>query len=266
MSPLDKKYWKSFKFKKGAFPTINCPTCDKGILAPIKGTFHEFETRWSRTAQNDPNNPYVGSEYKFSVMLQCKDLKCKEIVVCAGNASEGPEYEQLENGQWELVSQKEHIPVYFLPSLKIIPIKKNYPENLVRELTASFTHFFSDLTSCANKIRICIEILMDEFKVKKTYMMKGKRKHSTLHYRIQEYGKKNPEISNYLLAIKWIGNSGSHYDTLKVDDILDAYEIFDYCLNKIYDTYTKELKKITKEINKKKAPLSKKKKQTKRAT
>lgn len=35
--------------------------------------------------------------------------------------------------------------------------------------------------SCANKIRICIEVLMDEMKIKKTSIDNGKRRMLTLH-------------------------------------------------------------------------------------
>ncbi|WP_426324353.1 hypothetical protein [Pedobacter sp. R-06] len=49
-----------------------------------------------------------------------------------------------------------------------------------------------------------------------------------------EYEKKNPEVANHLLAIKWIGNSGSHFNTLSEQNILDAYRLLKYALELIY--------------------------------
>jgi hypothetical protein len=73
-----------------------------------------------------------------------------------------------------------------------------------------------------------------------------------------KYGQKNPKAAERLLAIKWIGNSGSHGASLQRSDLLDAYEIFEIALTEIYDIDKKRADKLTKAINKKKGPLTKK--------
>ena len=60
----------------------------------------------------------------------------------------------------------------------------------------------------------------------------------------------NPNgIGNQLMAIKWIGNDGSHYKKITKEDILDAFKILEYCLNKIYVKEEEEIKKLAKKIN-----------------
>jgi hypothetical protein len=54
----------------------------------------------------------------------------------------------------------------------------------------------------------------------------------------------------------------AYIDNLTKDDILDAFNLLDYSLTKLYDTKEKEIKKLTKEINKKRAPLSTKRKKS----
>ena len=58
---------------------------------------------------------------------------------------------------------------------------------------------------------MCIEILLDNLKVPKTELSKkSKRKRLTLHSRIEKLSETHPNIEKHLLAIKWIGNDGSH--------------------------------------------------------
>jgi len=99
---------------------------------------------------------------------------------------------------------------------------------------------------------------MDEQSINKTIIVRHKRRILSLHERIELFKLRFPEIGNSLLAIKWIGNSGSHYDTLTQDDVLDAYTLLDFSLSKLYNNQEQVIKKLAKDINKKKAPLSRK--------
>ena len=71
-----------------------------------------------------------------------------------------------------------------------------------------------------------------------------------LHARIIEYRKKNQQLADLLLAVKWIGNSGSHDSKITKDDTLDAYRILEYVLTKLYSNNETELIKMATQINK----------------
>ncbi|MYX08601.1 hypothetical protein GTW98_17625 [Streptomyces sp. SID8375] len=45
------------------------------------------------------------------------------------------------------------------------------------------------------------------------------------------------------VAVKWIGNVGSHEDRLQIPDVLDGVEILDFTLELVYDNRRDELKK-----------------------
>ncbi|AVR45432.1 hypothetical protein C7S20_09200 [Christiangramia fulva] len=81
-------------------------------------------------------------------------------------------------------------------------------------------------------------------------MNNGKRKPISLHKRILIFD--NKELTDLLIAIKWIGNTGSHLGDLETIDILEAYKLLEFALNRLYANPEKEIKKITKDINKRK--------------
>lgn len=91
---------------------------------------------------------------------------------------------------------------------------------------------------------------MNEQGVKKFEIKGGKRVPISLHKRIENCN--HSEIKDLLLAIKWIGNTGSHIGKIETIDILEAYRLLEFSLNKIYNDEMKEIKKITKEINNRK--------------
>jgi len=59
-----------------------------------------------------------------------------------------------------------------------------------------------------------------------------------------------------ILAIKWLGNAGSHgHAEVTMDDVMDAYELTEHILEEIYEPKLKKLKAIAKKVNKKKGPV-----------
>ena len=80
----------------------------------------------------------------------------------------------------------------------------------------------------------------------------------SLHDRISLLPKKYDNLKILFLAVKWLGNKGSHSDSsLKKDDVLDAYEIMQILLYEVYDTNKVRVNKIARQINKRKGPRKK---------
>ncbi len=92
---------------------------------------------------------------------------------------------------------------------------------------------------------------------KKAKNKKGKFDDLTLHARIERFAKKQAEVGANLLAIKWLGNSGSHSTDLTANDMLDAFELLAHALEEIYEKKSAKLKKLTAAIIKKKGPAKK---------
>ena len=240
---LNRKIWLNWKTRKP------CPNCETGVLlSPNDGNQLRNETNKSKDMNSYGGNYY--SDYVFSVHLKCSE--CGETVVASGEMSE----ENYPSDE-EIGIQKSFTPVCFYPPPKIISIPKSCPKTVSNILNHSFGLYWLDISSCANKIRVAIEILMDELNVPKQEQTKKGKRNLYLNDRIAEYKKLNPEVADFLLAIKWIGNAGSHFSDIKRDDILDAYELLEFSLDQLYTDKKDALIKMRDEINQTKKPRKK---------
>ncbi|TCP92760.1 uncharacterized protein DUF4145 [Sphingomonas sp. PP-CE-1A-559] len=77
----------------------------------------------------------------------------------------------------------------------------------------------------------------------------------TLDSRIKEFELKDPKNAEILLAVKWLGNSGSHAGGLTRDDVFDAFDMVELVLNNLYDTTTADIMAKVKAINNHKGPV-----------
>tara|TARA_A100000171_G_scaffold51888_1_gene67835 strand:- start:52 stop:831 length:780 start_codon:yes stop_codon:yes gene_type:complete len=251
--------WHRNLFNKKSKIEWPCPNCGNSTLVLNADKFESNETAESKKARDDHDYwDYDWIRLIFNGILECQ--KCNETIVFNGygNVEHRHFYDQVSDEYSEELVET-YSPTFFLPPLHVIKIPANCPEMVRDEIIDSFKLFWFDLSSCANKIRTALEILLSEQKVNKTALTKkGNRRRLKLHERIIEYKKENSEIADYLLAIKWIGNSGSHVGVLERSDILDAYEILEFSLNKIFDEKELKIKKMASEINKRKGTRKKK--------
>lgn len=247
---MDKDIWLKSSFTKKSIPDWTCPYCKKAILK--FDTFKSEESALSKSwhSHEDWEPEYI--QYSFTGSLNCPS--CNEFVAFLGNGREEfNHYYDEYHKEYIEENYSSFTPKFFYPTLQLFKIPDNCPDEIKNVINDSFALFWNDLASCANKIRVSLELLMDEFKIKKTIINRQrKRQRLSLHKRIEEFKNSKPEIAELLLAIKWVGNSGSHIGKLEKIDILETYEMLELSLNKLYDNKEDELKKIAKEINKRK--------------
>jgi Domain of unknown function (DUF4145) len=233
-----------------------CPNCNSRTLSLVKDKFLAEETAKSKKMRQESDD----WETEWIKLVFCGQLDCKScgeniFFTGIGNPEQNGYDGETDYGAPIEQYKYSFTPTFFEPHLKIFNLPTNCPIDLKDEIENSFKLFWTDLLSCANKIRVSLEILMNEFGVKKFYISGGKRKSIVLHKRIELFP--NTIVKDYLIAIKWIGNTGSHIGDLQVIDILDAYRLLEYSLETLYKQEVKELNKITKEINKRKGARKK---------
>jgi hypothetical protein len=243
---IDKNYWFNLHFREGKSFNIKCPTCEEGKLN-ILGNFAVHETKYAIELQKDLNYDIEELAEKFSGLLVCDNKYCNDIVTVSGNASPVRIYDEEDYSNQ--LYYKLLRPEFFSPPLKIFPLKQEYPARVRDILEKSFSLFFVDSDSCGNKIRISVEALLDELGVEC-------KKGESLHARIKNNKKTNDFVREIMLSIKWIGNYGSHNDSISRIDLLDAYEMMNAILDELYDNYSNKLKALSKSINDNKKPLS----------
>lgn len=278
--PIDREIWLQ-PFARTHIPEWKCPSCYIGILELVDTSIKE-----SAASRNRENWDPESASFAFSAMFQCSLKRCQEAISCCGKAhSEEIQYavptpgesaegdidrEEGEVSQSELTldfgnelfSEMGHTvgktvfePLFFDPALHLFDLRR-YPKILKDELIASFSLFFSDSAGCANRIRTCVELLLTDRGVSRFSKSAGKRKRISLHDRIVKFSQREPVISDRLLAIKWIGNAGSHVDPIAKEDLLDAYELLDAALEDIYLKRGHRINKLTRDVNRQRGPLS----------
>lgn len=192
------------------------------------------------------------------MLLQCSNDICGEGVVCSG--AWGYEYgemkEEEEEGGYFPAVIAAFIPEYFVPALDIFQIPQGCPPRASDEIRLSFRIYFADPSSAANHVRKAIENLLTAKGIKRFVTEKsGKRKIVSLHDRIVQYRIRDAENADLLMAIKWLGNAGSHDAELTKEDVLDSYELLEVVLDNLYVKHAKKVRQLAKSVNKRKGPM-----------
>ena len=256
---LKRSIWKNH-FKKNEIPEWNCPTCKKGILKGDEKNFIISED--SETIKNYSWEDWEEFFRKgvFCGTLKCNNSNCDENVAIIGEMSVIEESFYAEEVDDVIETYTELLkPKLFIPSLEIFTLIESIPENIKYQIKEAFSLFFTDNSSCANKIRIVVELIMDEFKIQKvTIGNDRKRRKISLHHRIEKFKLKYPYEGEFLMAIKWIGNTGSHsVEQLTKDDTLDGFEMLEHVIYKLYEIETKKINLLKKKINERKGAIKK---------
>lgn len=250
--PVDRKIFKA-PFYRDSQVQWTCPTCNQGILKAKKDGFSFFETKKSLDEHKQRGWEPEEIEFIYTYQLICSNPSCEDSVVSIGSGSVDFDPAFDLEGQPNGIEYYEYFqPKLFMPHLNIFKIAQNTPEIIRSSIEESFKLFFVNPSSSANHIRIALEKLLDYLKVKKYETKKGKRLLVNLHKRIDLLPPKYANFKELYFAIKWLGNTGSHSDTIRIDDVMDAYDIFEIILEELFDNKTKKAKTIAKAIIKKK--------------
>ena len=252
---MKREIWKDRKFTNKAPSQYPCPVCYKGTLG-IGNVSHEPTKNGKLDAEfNTPN----GVENLTTGTFICSESSCREIVAFIAESLQGIEFYYVDtDGQNKSGYINQYRPKYFYPNLKMFELPHGISEELKDSINQSFSFFFSDLSSCANKIRTSIEILLNDVKAAKSKEVNGqRRKLKTLHSRIEHFKTKNKTVAELCLAIKIIGNEGSHNGTVEIIDILDAYEILEQTIDVCFAKNGKRVLSLARTINSNRKPRSK---------
>jgi len=220
--------------------------------------FFKEEVRKSRNHSHEAWEP-EWIEYVYSCLFVCTNDQCKEVVSCSGIGSVDAIMYEDENGELNQDYDDSFRPRFFEPHLVLIDIPEKCPKSVAAPLKESFRLFFAVPSAASNNVRIAIEKLLTELKVKRFNRVQGKLRFISLHQRVDLLPPKYANLKDLILAIKWLGNAGSHgnngKDAISMDDVMDSYELMEHILGEIYAPKTKKLVSLAKKVNKKKGPV-----------
>jgi len=225
---------------------FHCPICSVGILKciPEKFTFVQSE--------NSKNTPPTieDKDGLFTGVLKCAEEMCNNTVAFVGDYKRT---KKIKGGQQVWI--RTYSPLFFNPPIPIFELNL-FEDSISTEtydmIGDAFMLFWADTNSCINKIRIALEEILTDKGIRKTEInSKRKRIKISLNKRIELFQEKYPEIGESLMAIKWIGNEGSHSsEVMSNEAVFSAFKILEHTLESLYGTTLKEIKSLTKSINK----------------
>lgn len=247
------------KFNGGAWPEVPCPGCSGGTVSPAdENAIVSTETHESISLRDHEAWEPEWIQGYFHGPLRCSRESCKEIVVVAGRYQIDYDDMMTESDyQGPGPKYASYMSVeFFTPPIPLIRASEKLPKSVLELINTASSVLWVDASSAANRVRSAIEELLNLQGVPKTLTdKKGNRRRRTAHQRIELLKARKPKFADaadLLMAVKWIGNDGSHGNELTVSDVLDGVELLNHALELMYDTSPADLKRRAQAINKRK--------------
>ena len=256
---MDREFWERALSEETRWP---CPTCRLGHLRVLQGSLKHEETVASRESRQEDDWDPDWITYRFVVLLRCDNSSCAEPAVVHGEGHTEPEDRHDPDEGWSDM----FYPRFVFPCPDLFAISKACPPQVATQIRRAFVASWGDYAACANQIRIALESLLTERGVPRYSVKNGRRNLLTLHARIDKFAAsasaKTKHLSDLMKAVKWLGNSGSHSlsdssGSLTRSDVFDGFDLFQYVLDELYAKSSIRLKKLAKEINRRKGPARK---------
>lgn len=244
-----------FNFSVSNVPAWACPVCGEGRLTLSKESLISKQDAESRRGQDHEAWDLDWVRLVFSCVFHCSNQNCKQPVACSGTGwVEVNDYTD-DDGDWAQDIEERYKPKFFHPALKLIDFPEKCPQNVVEYLCESFALVYANPGAALNSARTALEALMTALGVNRFSVGKGKKTAIKLHQRIHLLPEKYKDQRDMLLAVKWLGNAGSHDgDKASTADVMLAYEMLEHVLSEIYEEKSKKLKALAAAVNRNKGP------------
>lgn len=213
--PFERKLWNR-RFLPQQPPAFPCPRCD-GLLVLIPDSSRVEETNYSKLRDlRDGGYPIS----RFTCTFRCSNNACGEVVAAHGVV----DHEQVPIGGLTFKVRELFAPKGMSPAPPIIRITEDIPIKVANKLKLAFELYWVDLDACANAIRSSVERILDHMKIPI----------ANLSNRIEAYKKVDPHHAESFEALRHVGNVGSHEGNVPRETVLDAFEIYDDVLRKLF--------------------------------
>lgn len=200
----------------------------------------------------DPEDRGSDLPLRFSAFVQCDNNACQETASVAGI---GQEKTTDEYGRPELYH--EFFPQYLNLSPELFMVPGDTPDGLRSQIRSAFVLSWGGYEACLNRVRVCLETLLDLLKVPGSSTKNRKCTPITLHRRVELAQNQVPAIKPFLMATKHLGNAGSHSIGLKREDVFDALELLEAVVVGVYGNQ-KRMTSLAKKIVKARGPINRK--------
>ncbi len=253
--PLDRAVWRK-EFVKDRMPAWSCPHCGYSTLVLDEKSFQSGQSVASREVMSE--DYYIPEEDAGAAcfMVQCSRNDCREVCAVAGRYFKADI--DLNNGRG--ATAIVCVPTTVVPPPPLIRLPAKCPEPVRLEATRAFSLYWSDAAACLNSVRQAVELFLTDLGIPKAHKVAkatgGRRLVKwKLHDRIEILEKRRPGLKKQcdrLMAVKHLGNAGSHPGEVGNDDALDGFEILEDVLAAVYEGGN--LDRAVREINRRGGP------------
>ena len=108
------------------------------------------------------------------------------------------------------------------------------PAAIAELIKSAYVLSWGDYEACLNRIRVCLEMLLDALRIPRSALKAGRRNPLNLHRRIELAQGKGPSTKPFLMAAKYLGNAGSHSGGLTRRDAFDAFDLLEAIVTALY--------------------------------
>lgn len=196
-----------------------CSSCGDGVLEYIPEDFHKYETKESAKHQHHDNWDPEWIEYIFTGALRCQS--CSETYIVTGTGK----VEHCWDPECGQTYEDVFFPKFFLPAIHIFSIPKQTPIEVAKIIEASFSLAWVDYSAAGNKLRVALELIVDEL-VPNSKLSLGRK--------INNIPEEKSNIKDMINAIKWLGNQSSHAAELAEYDLAFSFKIIERVLIALY--------------------------------
>ncbi|WP_077225144.1 DUF4145 domain-containing protein [Agrobacterium tumefaciens] len=218
------------------------------------GSFNRREPDYITELLQNEGTAHEMSSGTFVGFLCCDENDCGEYVAVSGKySSESHLFDDPYTGEMTDHVVSEYLPEAMIPAPQIIPYPDNLNSDSKAHLSRAFALFWSDHASCANRLRIVVEYLLDQLSIPRVGQ-KGQRKNARLDLadRIDLLKTAKPGHDGALNALRFVGNVGSHEGVVDFEDLLTCFEVLEDIMIELIEGRRDKLNQRIQEINSRK--------------
>jgi hypothetical protein len=237
---MNKQLWKS-AISDGLCPQWPCPSCKAGVLTLTPGSLQQKSTKSSFLHQGED---WWGPEYielLFTAWATCSNNLCNETFALSGRGG----VEQVPDEDYNSSYEDYFRPLHCHPTLELIRLPANCPEHVEKALKAAFALYWVDRPSSAGRIRVALERLLDHLGIAAHTSTGG---YLSLDKRIDTFSQNDPANGPQMMALKWLGNVGSHTIDIQTDDLLSAFEVLEHLMSELIEKKSAYIAKAAAEL------------------
>ncbi|WP_223549351.1 DUF4145 domain-containing protein [Pseudomonas sp. A-B-19] len=247
---MDKNYFQTY-FDLRDIPAYGCPVCNKGMLVK-ESHLADSTAATKRATDQGCREGWWEPEYEESIFrVDFKCSHCDELVFAIGDGFIEQEHDVDGNGNWERYWVNYYRPKHFWPSLKFIDCPLATPSEVKRHIEASSALYYSHPAASCNSMRMAAEEVLNALGVERS----TKENYISLGNRIKLLPEESSEYA-LLDAIRWLGNDGSHSDSIiNHTDVESAFSIMELLVDELYSDRKHKVKEMAARIREHRGPV-----------